>query len=595
MKILTSIKNSSKGFIIAMLRFPLTIVLLFVLTILNYLSIKNYNLTFNNYSLILSLSVFLSILSVMINERFFTKKLVLPILFLISLFLSFIYYILFLNHLIIGEEITVQTLLLLFNLFVLFLWIPSIRSEVEFSESFMATFKSIFICLFYSGIIMLGMALIYAAIDSLLFNLNSDIYIQTANIVFVLFAPIYFLSLLPSYPGKKIYKQSDLLAKELLVNLDNYTRPTKFLEILLSYIIIPLASVFTMILVIYIIINIGGSFWSDDLLELMLISYIVVVIIIYFLISKIKNKFTVIFRNVFPKILIFIVTFQTINSIIRIGVKGLTYGRYYVILFGFFAFLSALIFIFKPSKKHNQVALLLTILLTISLLPWLGAFDISKNSQISLLEKTLKDNGMLVDNKLVFNQEIDNKSKDRIRDSMAYLAKMNYLDHITFINDDFDYYQDFENNFGFPLYYQDDYINNSLNLYLDRDQIILISDYDFMLESDLHYDINRDNKSSNFQFVKDQQLYDVKINSAQGLITINDSKGQVMIEIPASTIIDKYQKYQGNNQEMTIEDAVIELENQNVKIKMVIKNLDSYDQGLVNNFYANAYLLIKIK
>ena len=57
----------------------------------------------------------------------------------------------------------------------------------------------------------------------------------------------------------------------------------KFFEILISYIIIPLIAVFTIILLVYIIKNIGGEFWSDNLLEPMIVSYSIFVIVRLFI------------------------------------------------------------------------------------------------------------------------------------------------------------------------------------------------------------------------------------------------------------------------------------------------------------------------
>ncbi len=67
----------------------------------------------------------------------------------------------------------------------------------------MAVFKSIFQSLLYSVVIFAGLSLIVFAIDLLIYELDPKTYAHIANIVFVLFAPIYFLSLIPVYPGKK--------------------------------------------------------------------------------------------------------------------------------------------------------------------------------------------------------------------------------------------------------------------------------------------------------------------------------------------------------------------------------------------------------
>ena len=96
----------------------------------------------------------------------------------------------------------------------------------------------------------------------------------------------------------------------------------RFFEVLISYVIIPLIAVFTIILLIYIVQNIGGEFWTDNLLEPMIVSYSITIIVVYLLASEIENKFTVLFRRILPKILIPIVIFQVISSLLSLSKTG---------------------------------------------------------------------------------------------------------------------------------------------------------------------------------------------------------------------------------------------------------------------------------
>ena len=94
---------------------------------------------------------------------------------------------------------------------------------------------------------------------------------------------MYFLSLIPIYPGES-NKGSEETKRQTDVVFRAAKCP-KFFEILISYIIIPLITVFTIILLVYIIKNIGGEFWSDNLLEPMIVSYSIFVIVVYLLAS----------------------------------------------------------------------------------------------------------------------------------------------------------------------------------------------------------------------------------------------------------------------------------------------------------------------
>ena len=172
-------------------------------------------------------------------------------------------------------------------------------------------------------------------------------------------------------------------------SIDEAAHCPKFLEVLISYILIPLIAVFTLILVIYIIKNIGGEFWTDNLLEPMLVSYAITVILVYILASEIENKFTAFFRKVFPKVLVPIVLFQITSSILSLADTGVTHTRYYVILFGLFAAVSGILLSFLPVRKNGVIAALLIVFAIISIVPPVDAFTVSRSSQTNTLKNVL--------------------------------------------------------------------------------------------------------------------------------------------------------------------------------------------------------------
>ena len=100
-------------------------------------------------------------------------------------------------------EIEIRTAVALFALLIAFIWVPVIKSKISFNKSFMISFKSFFNSLFFSAVIFGGISIILAAINQLIFPLDYKAYPHTSNIVFVIFAPMYFLSLIPVYLGAK--------------------------------------------------------------------------------------------------------------------------------------------------------------------------------------------------------------------------------------------------------------------------------------------------------------------------------------------------------------------------------------------------------
>ena len=131
--------------------------------------------------------------------------------------------------------------------------------------------------------------------------MDSEAYSHAANIIFILFAPVYFLSLIPVYYGKSDENEPGEGMEPKADKIDKMANCPKYLEILISYIIIPLTAVFTLILGVYIATNIGSDFWTDNLLEPMIVSYSITVILVYILASRLENRFAQLFRKIFPK------------------------------------------------------------------------------------------------------------------------------------------------------------------------------------------------------------------------------------------------------------------------------------------------------
>ena len=401
-------ENKLRGLNNAIVRFPLTFLFLLAVAIVNIISIENEKLDYSNYLFTFVIGTFLSAVLQVVYERFFTKPSTRLLLMGAAILLSVGYYLIIMDAPVFDRETSIRTVVTNFALLFAFIWVPTIKSKISFNQSFMITFKSFFNTVFFFGIIYAGLSLIILAIDQLLFTVNSTTYPHAANIVFVLFAPMYFLSLIPRFPGVANQEQVQLQDE----TIQKAAHAPKFLEVLISYIIIPLLAVFTLILLIYIVQNIGGDFWIDNLLEPMLVSYAITVILVYILASEINNRFTELFRKIFPKILIPIVIFQIIASILKMSDMGITHTRYFVIIFGIFAAIVGILLSFLPVRKNGIIALLLIVFSAISIVPPVDAFTTSRNSQIETLKNVLTKNNMLENNQIKANASISDQDKE---------------------------------------------------------------------------------------------------------------------------------------------------------------------------------------
>lgn len=587
MKWVKKLQDKLSGLTDAVARFPLSTVFLLGAALINaYLIINDQN--DSSYLFTFIMGAFLGAVSQAAYERFFTKLAHRLMLMAAAILLTAGYYLIIQSVPTLGLEIQLRTYIALFTLLIAFIWIPTINNSISFNKNFMISFKSFFHSLFFSGVIFAGVAIILGAIDLLIVSLNYKAYPQAANITFLLFAPMYFLSLIPVYLNTNQKDQQQAIEKA--------ARCPKFLEILISYIVIPLLSVFTLILVIYLVKNIGGEFWSDNLLEPMIVSYSITVILVYILASDIENKFTTLFRKIFPKILVPIVALQIIASFITLSDTGLTHTRYYVILYGIFAVVSCILLSFLPVRKNGVIAALLILFSVISSVPPVDAFTISKNSQMKTVEEILVKNGMLQNNKLTPKESIPDKDQEKLTNAIQYLSMMNYTDEMPFLPKDFDPYKDFRPTFGFDPYNDPGKFGDVPYTIVQVKQPtpLKITGSDFFIQMD----ISSFNGSSNeeFHFEKDGEEYSLSkdvSNKETEIKLLNESKDEILI-FDTEEILNKFSTYKGENF-ITADKATFTNENDQAKITLVIQNLEFQRETSPTSISAMAYVFIEIK
>ena len=588
MSFFEKIKNKITGLTTAVGRFPLTTLFLVAAAITNIVDINSAE-RYQVYLISLIVGAFLSAAGQITYEHFFKDNINFRYIFMaLSALLSLGYYLIVKDSPDFSIELSVRTGVALFAVLIAFIWVPSVKREVTFNESFMISFKGFFISVFFSGVIFLGIVLIIGAVDQLLFSVNSKIYSYNATIVFFIFAPLFFLSMIPVYPEKPNEET------------EKYSNIPRLLEVLISYIIIPISAIFTVILITYIVLNIRGEFWTNNLLEPMLVSYSIAIILIYVLSSLLKNKFALLFRKFAPKVLIPIVIFQVIASILKVQEMGITYGRYYAVLYGIYAAIAGGILSFVPVKRNGLIAALLIIFSVISIVPPVDAFSVSKNSQLNTLENTLIANGMLENGEILPKPDLNNEEKKKIINSMNYLYRMEYLDKVSFLPEDFEFYNDFFATFGFREYEGSDGIRETVFVNLAQGQALNIEGYDYM--GNIHAAKPNQDFQDAFQenqIIINHQGMEYKIVTAleNEDVVVNhlDEENNIMISFPVRTIVERYYNKVTVNNQISLEEAAFKVENENVSLGIIVQDffIDKYTGKA--NYWGNLVVLTDFK
>lgn len=608
------------------MRFPITVLFLFAAMINNAVAIIMQTDDFVlELSTTLLVGAMLYAVFQVLYERFFDKNALRIVFMGATVVLSIVYYLLINNNRW-DIEFTIRTEVLLFMLLIAFLWIPVIKSKYDFNRSFMAAFKAFFTAALFTGVLFLGIAIIIATTDMLIINIDSDAYAHAANIVFVFLAPIYFFSLIPYYPGNRsanteidtteqmdqpaeielqsqetaVWQKQEVVAvgqpsqEELTRKL---TSPGKFLVALISFVIIPITALLTIILLLYILLNITGEFWTDNLIEPLLVSFSITVITVYLLAGTLQNAASKYFRMIFPKILVPVVLFQTISSILKINETGITYGRYYVIMFGLFATAAGIIFCIVPARKNGLIAPILIVLSLISIVPPVDAFTVSRMNQTGRLERALKRNDMFDGETITPNADIPEKDKNIIRSSFQYLNRLDYSKSIKWLKDYGDNYN-FEKTFGFSQYeYNKGYYHNVF-LSLNENTLIPVEGYDYMLYTSIYGVSDKFEMSKNelSQYVTDGRTYSLNYSgktAEEQELLLREGENE-LIRFPISNIFNKYKDFEG--------DAILDIgeltfteENSKAKITIIATSISINEWEDGSNQYADVYILVDIK
>jgi hypothetical protein len=491
----------------------------------------------------------------------------------------------------VDNKMLIHLLVISFALFAAYLYLPSSKNALNFGNVALAHFKSAFTAILYGIVLYVGIAAIIGAIDILLYDVDYKSYAHAANIIFIFFTPLYYLSLLPKFNSRD---ENDDAKKEI-----SFTYP-RFLDILVSYITIPLITAFTAVLIIYFIKILATGVWPVGQVGPMVLGYSAAGYFIYILSSNLNNKFSVLYRKLFPLILIPLVVMQMVSSYIRIDAYGITESRYYVVLFGIFSIVCALVLIFDKKKNPNTIVLLSAVFALMSIIPPVDAFTVSKNSQERRLTEILIRNKMIADGEIVKKTDISTDDMFEITNISNYMYGMGYLDDMDWFPDKYadNYYGNFKNIYGFEQYYDRGFPGQEETLYLyailDENEKINIEDYDLFFR--IYIQNKRGPGEDIGEFSLKGKNYSIKqIPDEKGYITITVSDDtNTLIEIPMKEFIDGlFEKSNAPKGAMDKETLTIEKQNDKLKVKLLIYDMN-VDRNDPDDIYisANIYVFV---
>lgn len=319
----------------------------------------------------------------------------------------------------------------LFLLMLLIIWLPSIKNEgLAFDQSFRIWFKSFFVSMVYTGILMLGISLILGGWSILISNVEGELYWDIFSVLAYIFFPWYLLS------------QQSVFTRPFIEETGKMTSEvSKFLDVLLTKIFIPIVSIYTMIIFIYFLSNLGN--WMNITIEFVMVSYLIVGWMVLFLVAVIERPLVTRFTQGYAVAVLIASVFQIYRSVIYSNVYGVTMSRYMLMLFCSISAIGAILYLLK----NQWLPLVVAVGLFIAMMPPVDAISVSAASQAGIVNDILADYpDLITDGQLALTTEnvnqLDNTTAQKMKQSLRYLDKYNELDRVSQIPEDFDVYQD---------------------------------------------------------------------------------------------------------------------------------------------------------
>ncbi|TJX14184.1 DUF4153 domain-containing protein [Tissierella creatinini] len=458
-------------------------------------------------------------------------------------------------------------------------YVLKLKHDINYEIFVIKVFFAIFLTLLYCGVLFGGVVAILRTIDGLFdINIDEKYYFYTFLIVGFIFGASMFLSKVPE-------RDEDFL---------DYNYP-RSLKVLLAYIVIPLISIYTLILYVYFIKILVQWEWPKGLVSHLVIWYSAVSVGVIFLVTPVleENKFAKAFRTIFPIANLPILLMMYMSIYQRIAQYGITENRYYIVLFGLWITAMMLYFILKRQLKNIIIPISLSIIVLVSVYGPISSYSISKLSQNNRINKILSDNGMLENGNIISNPNLSLNDQREISNVINYFMYSHSLEDLKVLPEDFEI-TEMEDTFGFKYR---DYVAGGGNstyfgYYIETfQQSIDITGYEYYLMM----------SSWNNATVKAGNL-DVKFdNSSKSILVSEDNLDLISIDVNelALGIHDKkniqIEEFKSGEK---LEDMTFMRENENIRLKIIFTSINgnidvSTGEAVVES--ADYILLIDVK
>ncbi len=456
------------------------------------------------------------------------------------------------------------------SLYLVFTLVPYFLKRKNYSLYVMNLITRFFITCLYSLVLFLGIIATIFTVEQLFdLTISSKIYMDIFILVAGLFAVPYFLGNIPTYDED--------------MKIINYP---KVLRTLFLYIILPLISIYTVILYAYFAKMILTWEWPRGLVGNLVLWYGIISTISLFFVRSLgdENKWAKHFSKYFPMVILIPLGIMFFAIAIRVNEYGITIPRYGVIISGLWILGNMVYGIFSKHYKSIIVVISATVILLISAYGPLSGISVSIWSQNNRFESLLEEYGMLNGDEIIKpSQKLSEEEEKAISEILRYFEYNHELKDIRVLPQDFDLEQ-MKDVFGFEYvnYIRDmEYINYYFS---ERASLFDISEYDYV--ADLERGI--DSRSGDMHVLYSEV-------SKEFEILLKDEK---VYEVNMEDLAGQYHLMRQGKQPEKIEDIMIMDGNEKVSITFMFYNLNGENIKGTDTMtlgYLESRIYIKIK
>lgn len=452
----------------------------------------------------------------------------------------------------------IRSLILFFIVSIAFIWVPTIKTEVKFSGSFLVVFRSYFVNLFFSLLLFIGIVATILLFQFLFFNLDADWISNSGILIFNFLFPTLFIGSIPKYDGDR---------EELEIS--------KFLKLLITYVFIPIMAILSVIIVLYIVTNLTSDFFGESLIEGLTLSYTISGWIILLLADNLEHVLAKWFRHLFPYALIFVIVLQMISTFIQIREVGVTHGRYLILLFGIGSIVSGVWYLMKK-QDLSLLPLVAIVAGMIALIPPIDAMGLSARQQRDRIHDILEEHDMFVgENEVEPNADVPAEDQEEVVESIRYLSSINALNQLGWLPEGS--YDQAESYLGFTRDFEYGQGQEN-NVMLETEDVHLA------IEGYTHfYDITLNDILKTYQGDAGADTFEVTLEEDEFIIKLTPVDSDSTISFDFSFIFDEFRG--GIPTQRAVEDLTFTVENEGREIQLLIQQLYQYGDTIQIRFY----------